>query len=132
MLLAAEFGVGQVLWSFFWFFIFFMWIMLVFRVFGDIIRSDDLSGASKAIWTAFIIFLPYLGVLMYLIARGDAMGSRQMQAAQQQEAALQNFIRSTAGSSSEADQLASLADLHTNGKLSDAEYAAAKSRVIQG
>ncbi len=130
MLLAADFGVGQVLWSFFWFFLFFMWIMLVFRVFGDIIRSD-MSGVSKALWTAFVIFLPYLGILMYLIVNGDAMGARQVQAAQQQEAAIQDYIRSTAGTSSSADQLASLANLHAGGKLSDAEYAAAKSKVIQ-
>jgi hypothetical protein len=126
---AAEFGTGQVLWSIFWFFLFFVWIMLVFQVFGDIIRSD-MSGMSKAIWSVFIIFVPYLGIFMYLIVNGSAMGERNVQAAQQQEAAVQDYIRSAAGSSSASDQLASLADLHSSGKLSDEEYAAAKSRVI--
>lgn len=132
MLLAAEFGTGQVLWSIFWFFLFFLWIMLVFNIFGDIMRSDDLSGASKAIWSVFIIFLPYLGIFVYLIARGDKMAGRQMRAAQDQEAAVQQYIRSTAGTSSAADQLASLADLHSTGKLSDEEYASAKAKVIAG
>ncbi len=130
MLLAAEFGTGQVLWSIFWFFLFFMWIMLVFNIFGDIIRSDDLSGVSKAVWAAFIVFLPYLGIFVYLIVRGDKMASRQMRAAQQQDEALRDYIRSAAGGSSQADQLASLAGLHSSGKLTDEEYAAAKARVI--
>jgi len=129
---AAEFGTGQVLWSIFWFFLFFMWIMLVFNVFGDIFRSDDLSGIAKAIWTAFVIFLPYLGVFMYLIVRGDHMARRRVEAAEAQDAAMQQYIRSAAGASSPADQLASLADLHAAGKLDDAEYQQAKQRVIAG
>ncbi len=130
-MLAAEFGTGQVLWSIFWFFLFFLWIMLVFNILGDIFRSDDLSGIAKALWLAFVVFLPYLGVFMYLIVRGDKMGMRQMQRAQDQEAATQDYIRSAAGTaSSPADQLASLADLHTAGKLTDVEYEEAKRRVI--
>ncbi|MGI9615440.1 MAG: PLDc N-terminal domain-containing protein [Acidimicrobiales bacterium] len=132
-MIAADFGAGQVLWSIFWFFLFFMWIMLVFHIFADIIRSDDLSGVAKAMWTAFVIFLPYLGVFMYLIARGDSMAKRRVQDAQDQEAAVQQYIRSAAGvGSSAADQLASLAELHSAGKLDDAEYAQAKQRVIAG
>ncbi len=132
MLLAAEFGTGQVFWSILWFFLFFMWIMLVFNIFGDIMRSDDLSGLAKAVWSIFIIFLPFLGIFIYLIVRGDKMSRRQVQAAQDQEAAVQDYIRSTAGTGNSADQLATLADLHTSGKLSDEEYAAAKARIIGG
>lgn len=132
MLLAAEFGTGQVLWSMLYFFLFFMWVMLVFNVIGDIFRSDDLSGWGKALWTAFIVFVPYFGVFAYLIVRGSSMAQRQVDQVQAQEAAVQDYIRTTAGGSgsSEADQLASLAELHTAGKLSDDEYAAAKSRVL--
>jgi hypothetical protein len=129
---AADFGTGEVLWSIFWFFLFFMWIMLVFNIFGDIMRSDDLSGVAKAIWAVFVIFLPFLGIFVYLIARGDNMAGRQVQDAQNQEAAVQDYIRTAAGSSSDADQLSSLADLHSSGKLSDEEYATAKGRVIGG
>ena len=130
MLLAAEFGTGEVLWSIFWFFLFFMWIMLVFNIFGDIMRSDDLSGASKAMWSIFVIFLPFLGIFIYLIARGDDMAGRQMQDSKNQEAAVQDYIRTTAGGSSSADQLASLADLHSSGKLTDEEYATAKAKAL--
>ncbi len=131
MLLAAEFGTGQVFWSILWFFLFFVWIMLIFTIFGDIIRSDDLGGAAKAIWSVFIIFLPFLGIFAYLILRGGKMGERQLAAARAQESAVQDYIRTTAGGgSSAADQLAKLADLHTAGKIDDAEYAAAKAKVV--
>lgn len=129
--LAAEFGTGQVFWSILWFFLFFVWIMLIFTIFGDIIRSDDMGGVAKAIWSIFIIFLPFLGIFIYLIVRGGSMSERQMKAAKAQEAAMQDYIRSTAGSgASAADELTKLADLHTQGKLDDAEYAAAKAKVV--
>ena len=131
VLLAAEFGTGQVFWSILWFFLFFVWIMLIFSIFGDIIRSDDMGGVAKAIWSIFIIFLPFLGIFAYLIVRGGSMGERQLKAAKAQEAAMQDYIRTTAGSGgSAADELAKLADLHSQGKLDDAEYAAAKAKVV--
>lgn len=130
MLLASDFGTGQVFWSILWFFLFFMWIMLVFNVIGDVFRSNDLSGGSKAIWSIVIIFMPYLGVFIYLIARGDKMGQHAVDAAKAQDQAMQSYIRNAAGGTSTADQLQSLADLHTAGKLSDDEYATAKGKVI--
>lgn len=130
MLLAAEFGTGQVLWSLLWFFMFFVWIMLIFTIFGDIIRSDDMGGAAKAIWSIFIIFLPFLGIFAYLIARGSKMSERAATAAQDANAATQAYIRDAAAVSTDADQLAKLADLHSAGKLDDAEYATAKAKII--
>lgn len=76
MLVAAEFGVGEVLWAIFWFSVIAVWVMLVFTIFGDIIRNKDLSGVAKAAWAVAIIFLPYLGVLAYLVAHGDEMSYR--------------------------------------------------------
>jgi hypothetical protein len=131
LLLAAEFGTGQVFWSILWFFLFFVWIMLIFTIFGDIIRNDDMGGVAKAIWSVFIIFLPYIGVFAYLIINGNKMGERQVKAARAQEAAMQDYIRSTAGGGvSAADELAKLADLHASGKIDDTEYAAAKAKVV--
>jgi len=130
--LAATFGTGEVLWSILWFFLFFVFIMLIFTIFGDIIRSHDLSGVAKAIWAILIIFLPFLGIFLYLIVRGGGMAERNMAAAKQQQAAMDDYIRSTAGGAgtSEADQLSKLADLHSAGKLDDAEYATAKAKII--
>ena len=70
MIVAAEFQVGQVLWSMFWFFLFVLWIWLVIMVFIDIFRSPDLSGWGKAGWSILVLIVPLLGVLIYLIARG--------------------------------------------------------------
>jgi len=130
MLLAAEFGTGQVLWSILWFFLFVMWLALVFSIFGDLIRSD-MSGWSKALWTFGILFLPFLGVFLYLIVNGSKMGERSVQAAQVQQDAFDGYIRDVA-STSASDELSKLADLHSAGKLTDDEYAAAKAKVLAG
>ncbi len=85
--LTSSFGTGDVFWSMLWFFLFFIWIWLLIAVFADIFRSQDLSGWAKALWTVFVIVLPYLGVLVYLIARGHKMSEHAVQAAQAQDAA---------------------------------------------
>ena len=81
---------------------FFIFIMLIFQIFGDIIRSDDLSGWGKALWSIFIIFLPFLGIFVYVIARGGKMSERTIKAAQANEAAMQSYIRETAGGTDSA------------------------------
>ncbi len=73
----AAFGTGEFLWSLLWFTVLFLWIWLVIMVFIDIIRSDDLGGGGKALWLFFVIVLPYLGVFVYLIARGQGMAVRR-------------------------------------------------------
>jgi len=130
MMFAAEWGTGQVFWSMIWFFIFVIWIWMIIVIFTDIIRSQDLSGWGKAIWSLFIIFLPFLGILAYLIVRGGGMSERAAKATQEANEATKAYIRDAAAVSSDADQLAKLADLHNSGKLDDAEYAAAKAKVI--
>jgi hypothetical protein len=130
-MLAADFGVGQVLWSLIWFFLLLMWIMTVFRVFGDIITSPDLSGGAKAAWSVFVIFLPFLGVLSYLIARGGKMAEHQIKAAQAQEAAVRGYIRDAAGTSaSPAEELAKLATLRDQGVIDQAEFDRLKARIV--
>jgi len=125
----AEFGSGQMLWSIFWFFLFVMWVYLVISIWGDIIRSKDLSGASKALWAALIIFLPYLGFFLYVVVRGGGMTDRSMQRMEAQEDAAKTYIQDVAGVST-ADELQKLAALHADGTLDDAEYGAAKQRLL--
>ena len=130
-MLLAEFGTGQVFWSFLWFFLFFIWIWLLIVVFGDIFRSQDLSGWSKAIWCIFIIFLPYLGVFVYLIARGGKMHEHAVAAAQAQDQAMRSYVQSVAGSGGgTADELARLADLREKGVISDAEFEQLKAKAM--
>ena len=98
-MLVADFGSGQALWSIFWFFLFFIWIMILFRVFADLFMSKELSGFAKVMWCIFVILLPFLGVFVYLIARGDEMGKHALEAAQAQDAASREYIQSVTTSS---------------------------------
>src|SRR4051795_11785838 len=122
MVLATEWGVGQVLWSMVWFFMFFLWIWLLIAIFGDIFRSHDLGGGAKALWTIFVIVLPFLGVFVYLIARGHKMSEHAVEAAKAQDAAARAYIRDSVSSSSSADELARLADLKSQGVITDTEF----------
>ena len=128
---AYDYPVMGVFWSMFIFFIWILWFMLLFKVFIDIFRSDDLSGWGKALWSIFVIFLPFLGIFVYLIARGKDMGKRDMAQAQASEAAFRNYVQEAAASGgSSADQLAKLADLKDRGVISDAEFQAQKAKIL--
>ena len=128
---AAEWGTGQVFWSFLWFFLFFIWIWILIAVFASIFRSRDLSGWGKALWSIFVIFLPYLGVFVYLIARGHKMGEQAAADAKAQDEAFRSYVQQAAGTgTSTADELERLSKLHEQGILDDAEYAQAKAKAL--
>ena len=127
-MVAAEFGTGQVFWSMVWFFLFFIWIWLLITVFADIFRSEDLSGWGKALWSIFVLVLPYLGVFVYLIARGSSMGKRNMREAQAREAALRGYVEDVVRTTP-PDKLASINALHDQGVIDDEEYQRMKARV---
>src|SRR3954463_13597903 len=129
-MVATSFGTGQVFWSMLWFFLFFIWIWLLITVFSDIFRSQDLGGWSKALWTIFVIVLPYLGVFVYLIARGHKMQEHAVAQAQAQDAAARQYIQSVSGSAGAADEIARLADLKSKGLLTDEEFQAAKAKAL--
>jgi hypothetical protein len=131
VVLADEFGTGQVFWSILWFFLFFIWIWLLIAVFADIFRSHDIGGFAKALWVIFVIFIPYLGVFVYLIARGHKMHEHALQAAQEQDAAARAYIQQAAGTTgSTADELARLADLKERGVIDEAEFQRLKAKAI--
>ena len=130
-MLASEFGTGQVFWSFLWFTMFFIWIWLLIMVFSDIFRSHDLSGFAKVLWTFFVVFLPYLGVFVYVIARGSHMGAHAVADATARDEAARAYIRDAAGTSaSPADELSRLADLRSQGVIDDSEFQRLKGKVV--
>ena len=130
-MLGADFGSGQVFWSFLWFVMFFIWIWILITVFADIFRSHDLSGWGKALWVIFVIVFPYLGVFVYLIARGRHMSEHAIEAAQAQDAAQRAYIQQAAGTEkSPADELHRLADLKDRGVIDDAEFQKLKAKVV--
>ena len=116
-------------WTMLYFFIWILWIFLVIRVIFDIFRSRDLSGWGKAAWLILVIIVPFLGVFIYVIARGGKMHERDVQQANAQDEAFQSYVRDAAGQTS-ADQLAQLADLHSKGVISDQEFEREKAKIL--
>jgi hypothetical protein len=114
------------------FFLFVIWIWLLIMVFSDIFRSHDLGGWAKALWSIFIIVIPFLGVFVYLIARGGSMHDRAAEQAAQQQKAFDQYVKQAAGTPGEtsADQLHKLADLKSQGVLTDAEFESQKAKIL--
>ena len=122
-------GFLDVVWSIFWLFLMVAWFWVMISVVSDIFRSKDLNGVSKAVWIAFVILLPWLGVLAYLVARGDKMQEHNVEAISKFEDAQRDYIRSVAAVSS-ADELERLAALKEKGHLTNEEFTAQKAKVL--
>jgi hypothetical protein len=133
-----EMPLWDVVVSIFWFMILFTWIWLLIAIFGDIFRDHELSGWGKALWTLFLVVLPWLGALVYLVARGKSMNDRARAQAERNERAFGQYVReaagtgtsSTSGTSGTADELTKLADLRDRGTLSPEEFDRAKAKVL--
>jgi len=131
-MLAYDYPLGGVFLTMLYFFLFVIWIWILITVFIDIFRSHDINGWVKALWVIFIVILPFLGVLVYLIARGGKMQERELRDAIQQKNAFDQYIRQTAGAAgqSTADQIAKLADLKNQGLITDAEFESEKAKLL--
>src|SRR5215475_3662504 len=119
MLVAYTFG--QVMWSMFVFFAWILFFWLLFVVFGDLFSRHDISGWGKALWTILVIVLPFIGIFAYLITQGKAMGERKAAQMQQVQQDTDSYIRSVAGSSDPAGQIAQAKQLLDSGAISQAE-----------
>jgi hypothetical protein len=128
-------------WTMLLLFLWVLWFFLLFKILTDIFRSHDMGGWGKAGWTVFVIVLPFLGVLVYLIARGRSMTERDMEQAKQSEAAFRAYVRDAAGSSGDGgggggkttehvQELAKLAELKKEGALTDDEFQKAKAKLL--
>ena len=127
----AEWGLGQAFIVMLEFFLFFIWIWLLILVFSDIFASHDMGGVSKTLWIIFVIVLPYLGVFIYLIARGGKMQEHAIARAKAQDDAAKAYIQQAAGTpASPADELARLADLKAQGVIDDTEFQRLKAKTI--
>jgi Short C-terminal domain/Phospholipase_D-nuclease N-terminal len=126
----AAYTFGDVMWSMFVFFAWILFFWMLFVVFGDLFSRQDLSGWGKAGWTLFVIILPFLGIFVYLIAQGKAMGERAQQRAQAQKAQVDDYVRSVAASSSPTDEIARGKELFDQGAITQAEYDQLKARAL--
>jgi signal transduction histidine kinase len=126
--LASDYPFLDILWTMFIFFLFVIWIWILITVFVDIFRRRDTSGFSKAAWIIFVIILPYLGVLIYLIANHDGMADRNIAAAQAQKSATDDYIRSVSGgAAAEIERAKGLLD---SGAITQAEFDSIKAKAL--
>ncbi|MGP3999544.1 SHOCT domain-containing protein [Streptomyces sp. 8N706] len=130
--LAYDYPLLGAFWTMMWIFLWILWIVLVFRVIGDVFRDDSLSGWGKTGWTFFVMILPFLGIFVYLIARGRDMGKREQQSARARQESLDAYIRGTAASTGtgRADELVKLSELKNKGDITEAEFQHAKQKVL--
>jgi len=127
----AVYTFGSVMWTMLVFFCWILFFWLLFIVFGDLFRRTDIGGWGKAGWCIFVILLPFLGILVYLIAEGKAMGERSMKQAQAQQAQMDAYVRSAAGTGGgAADQIAQAKQLLDSGAISQSEYDALKAKAL--
>lgn len=133
--LAYDFPLLSMFWTMLWFFLWVMWFVLLFRIIGDVFRDDSLSGWGKTGWLLFVVLLPFVGVFVYVIARGKGMGARDAAHVRARQKAFDDYVRETAGApaaGSSVDELARLAEIRDRGALSDEEFRRAKELVLSG
>jgi hypothetical protein len=128
----AAYTFGQAMWTMFVFFMWILWFWLLFTVFADLFRRHDIGGWGKAGWTVFVIILPFLGVFIYLIVEGRAMGERSAKQAQAAQSEMDSYVRSVAGSGGASDQIAKGKELLDSGAISQAEFDQLKAKALAG
>jgi len=130
--LAADYPFLDLLWTMFLFFLFIIWIWILITVFADIFRRRDASGFTKVLWIIFVIVLPYLGVFVYLIANHDGMAERNIERAQSQQAQMDQYVKSVAGSGGSAAEIEKAKGLLDSGAISQAEFDSIKAKALAG
>ncbi|WP_432056869.1 SHOCT domain-containing protein [Streptomyces sp. bgisy022] len=131
--LAYDYPLLGAFWTMLMIFLWIMWFILLFRIITDIFRDDGLSGWAKTGWLVFCILLPFLGVFVYVIARGKDMGRRETNRARAQLDEFDAYVRKTAaGGTSSVDELTRLTEIRDRGALTDEEFNRAKELVLSG
>ncbi|MEU8586031.1 SHOCT domain-containing protein [Streptomyces sp. NPDC048664] len=128
--LAYDYPLLSAFWTILWFFVLVMWFVLLFRVVFDIFRDDSMGGWAKTGWLFFVLVLPFLGVFVYVVARGRGMGRRETAQARARQEAFDSYVRETAGAPSGTDQLARLSEMRSHGDITDEEFRRAKEMVL--
>ena len=129
-MLAASYPFLDVMWTMLVFFLWVLWFWLLFMVFADIFRRDDLSGWGKTGWIVFTIILPYLGVFVYLISQGSGMTERRVEGAKAQQAQFDDYVRQTASAGGAAAEIEKAKGLLDSGAITQAEFAAIKEKAL--
>jgi len=126
----ATYTFGDVMWTMFVFFAWILFFWMLFGVFGDLFGRHDISGWAKAGWTVFVIILPFLGIFVYLISQGKAMGERAQERARAQQAQVDNYVRTVAASGSPTEEIAKGKELFDSGAITQAEFDQLKAKAL--
>ena len=126
---ASTYPLLDIFWTMLEFFVFFLYLWLLIAIFSDIFRSADLGGGAKMLWVLFVIIIPFLGILVYLIARGGSMHERAEKQAERQQQAFAAQVRGAAGTDT-TEQLSKLSDLKDKGVITDAEFQTQKAKLL--
>jgi Phospholipase_D-nuclease N-terminal/Short C-terminal domain len=130
MVIAADYPFLDVFWTMILFFLWIAWILILFRVIVDVFRRDDASGWKKALWMVFVIVLPFLGVLVYLIANGDDMGRRDVAQTRAARAEFDDYVKSVADTGGPAAEIDRAKRLLDGGAITQAEFEAIKAKAL--
>ena len=129
-LFAADYPFLEVLWTLLIFFLWVMWFWLLIVIIGDVFRRHDIGGGKKTIWLIFILFVPFIGVLAYVLANSDGMAERNMERARSQRAQMDDYVRETAGSGGAAAEIDKAKQLLDSGAITQAEFDAIKAKAL--
>lgn len=132
--MAYDYPLLGAFWTMMWIFLWVLWLFLLFRIILDVFRDDTLSGWAKTGWLVFVVVLPFLGVLVYVLARGKGMGAREQRQLRTRQEAFDAYVRETAGSpgrASEAEEIARLSEIRAKGDISDEEFRRAKEKILR-
>jgi len=129
-LFAADYPFLDVLWTMLIFFLWVMWFWLLIVIIGDVFRRRDIGGGKKTIWLIFILFVPFIGVLAYVLANSDGMAERNMERARKDQAQLDTYVRETAGSGGAAAEIDKAKQLLDSGAITQAEFDAIKAKAL--
>ena len=129
-LFAADYPFLDILWTMLIFFLWVMWFWLLIVIIGDVFRRHDIGGGKKTIWLIFILFVPFIGVLAYVLANSDSMAERNMERAQKDQAQFDTYVRDTAGSGGAAAEIDKAKQLLDSGAISQAEFDAIKAKAL--
>lgn len=126
----ADYPFLEVLWTMLVFFVWVAWFMLLFRIVGDVFRRRDISGGMKTLWLLFVLFVPFLGVFIYLIANSDEMAQRDLERAKAAQAQFNDYVQSAAGSGGAASEIDKAKKLLDSGAITEPEFAAIKAKAL--
>jgi Short C-terminal domain len=128
----ADVSFADIFWSVLWFFFLFIWIMILVYVFSDLFRDRSLSGGAKTLWVLFLVFLPFLAVFVYLIARGQGMADRSAARQQRDQQQFEGYVRNVAatGEATPAEQIAKAKELLDAGTIDQSEFDRLKAKAL--